>query len=92
MDRRTFFGDSVGGTLLRLALLSVAVGIVFSALGITPRNIVERLRHLVENVLNLGFDTVQWAFGYFLLGAVVVIPIWFIVRLLSARKEPGDRR
>src|SRR5262245_53294479 len=38
MDRRQFFGDSVAGTLIRLVLLSVVVGVVFSALGITPAN------------------------------------------------------
>ena len=39
MDRRQFFGDSVAGTLLRLVLLSVVVGIIFSVLGITPFNL-----------------------------------------------------
>lgn len=87
MDRRQFFGDSVAGTLIRLALLSVVVGIVFSALGITPFNLVERLDHLIRNITNMGFDALNWAFKYFLLGAVIVFPIWFVVRLLS-RRDP----
>jgi hypothetical protein len=88
MDRRQFFGDSVAGTLLRLVLLSVVVGIVFSALGITPFNIVERLELLVSRIADLGIDTFRWAFNYFLLGAVVVIPIWFVVRLLKRNPNP----
>ena len=44
MDRRQFFGESVSGTIIRLVLLSIVVGIVFSALGINLFNIVERLQ------------------------------------------------
>ena len=83
MDRGQFFGESVGGTILRLVLLSVVVGIVLSALGITPFNIVERLELLVRRIADLGLDTFRWAFNYFLLGAIVVVPIWFVVRLMK---------
>ena len=35
--------------------------------------------------MNLGFDAFNWAFKYFLLGAVIVFPIWFLVRLFRKR-------
>ena len=95
MDRRQFFGESVAGTIIRLVLLSIVVGIVFSALDISPFNIVERLQQLIRRITELGFDAFHWAFEYFLLGAVVVVPIWFVVRLLSrptrarVRRHPG---
>jgi len=88
MDRRQFFGDSVTGTLIRLVLLSVVVGVVFSALGITPFNLIERLEQLVRNITNMSFDALNWAFRYFLLGAVIVFPVWFLVRLLSKPRDP----
>ena len=88
MDRRQFFGESVAGTIIRLVLLSIVVGIVFNALDINLFNLVERLQQLVRNIANLGFDAFHWAFQYFLLGAAVVVPIWFLVRLLSRPKEP----
>jgi uncharacterized membrane protein YqjE len=91
MDRQQFFGNSVARTLLRLVLLSIVVGIVFSVLGITPFNLIDRMEQLVRRILDLGLDAFRSAFGYFLLGAVVVIPIWFIVRLLKVGR-PGDRR
>jgi hypothetical protein len=37
----------------------------------------------------MGFDAVAWLWRYFLLGAVIVIPVWFIMRLLRA---PGEHR
>jgi hypothetical protein len=30
----------------------------------------------------MGFDAVRWMWRYFLLGAIVVVPIWLIVRFL----------
>lgn len=91
MDYRQFFGDSVAGTLIRLVILSIVVGVIFSALGINPSNIVESIQRLVQRIADLGFDTVRWAIGYFLLGAVVVFPIWFIVRVIRASKPGGSR-
>ncbi|HJZ32635.1 MAG TPA: DUF6460 domain-containing protein [Hyphomicrobiaceae bacterium] len=91
MDRQQFFGDSVAGTLVRLVLLSVVVGIIFSALGITPYNLIDRLEQLLRRLFNLGFDSIRSAFDYFLLGAVVVIPIWFIMRLLKLGRPRGRR-
>jgi hypothetical protein len=32
----------------------------------------------------MGFDAVRWLWQYFLLGAVIVLPIWFLARLLKA--------
>ena len=91
MDRQQFFGDSIAGTLVRLVLLSIVVGIVFSVLGITPFNLIERMQQLVSGIIDLGFDAFRSAFTYFLLGAVVVIPVWFVVRLLRLGR-PRDRR
>ena len=36
-----------------------------------------------SRIYNMGFDTVESIFRYFLLGAVVVIPIWLIMRVLK---------
>ena len=91
MDRQQFFGDSIAGTLLRLVLLSIVVGIVFSVLGITPFNLIERMQQLVGRIIDMGFDAFRSVFTYFLLGAVVVIPVWFVVRLLKLGR-PRDRR
>ncbi len=91
MDRETFFGGSVLATVLRLAVLSVIVGIVLSALDITPRDLVLRLRLMVQKVYALGFGAVEQALSYLLLGAVVVVPIWLLSRLLSSGRSRDPR-
>jgi hypothetical protein len=83
-----FFGGSPLSVLVRLVLLSVVVGVILSALGLDPWNIVHSVERLVRAVWDMGFDAVAWLWRYFLLGAVLVIPIWFVVRLA---KKAGTR-
>src|SRR5262249_6014360 len=78
-----FFGGSPAAALLRLALLSVPVGIVPSALGFHPRQLPPSLKSFVLRLANVGLDGGRWGWRYFLLGAIVVIPIWLILRLLG---------
>jgi hypothetical protein len=79
-----FFGGSPLGVLFRLALLSVLVGVVLEVIGLDPWNIYDSLRTLYIKVWDLGFDAIHWFGRYFLLGAVIVLPIWFIMRLIRA--------
>lgn len=78
-----FMGGSPGQVLLRLIVISLIVGIVLSALGISPYDIINQARALVLRVWNMGFGAIDWIWRYFLLGAVIVVPIWLIVRLLK---------
>ena len=77
-------GGSPLGVLARLVLVSVLVGVVLSAFGFDPWNIVESIRRLFQRLWEMGFDAVRWMWRYFLLGAVIVIPIWIIMRLVNA--------
>ena len=78
------FGGSPLGVLIRLLLVSILVGVILSALGLDPLDILDSLRRLIRNIWNMGFDAIRWVWGYFLLGAVIVIPIWLILRLVNA--------
>lgn len=78
------FGGSPLAVLGRLILVSILVGVILSALGLDPWNIVQSVERLIRNVWNMGFDAVRWMWRYFLLGAVIVIPIWILMRLVNA--------
>jgi len=79
-----FFGGSPLAVLGRLILISVLVGVILATLGLDPWNILRSVERLVRSIWDLGFDAFFWLWRYFLLGAVIVIPIWLIVRLLNA--------
>src|SRR5215470_2012711 len=67
----------------RLILLSILVGVVLAAIGFDPWNIIHSIRLLLQRLWDLGFDAVNWLWRYFLLGAVIVIPVWFLSRLFG---------
>lgn len=93
MDRQTIFGGNPLGVLIRLVLMSVVVGIVLSALGITPGNLFYHLNVLARRIYDLGFRSIDWLVQYFLLGALIVFPIWFIARLLGVLGgKSGDQQ
>lgn len=79
-----FFGGSPLSVIFRLVLLSILIGFVLHAFGFNPFNILESIRSLIEALWNMGFDAIHWLWRYFLLGAVVVIPIWLVVRMVNA--------
>ena len=79
-----FFGGSPLAVLFRLVLVSVLVGVILSAFGLDPRNIIQSLERLIRSIWNMGWDAVVWLWRYFLLGAVIVIPIWIIMRAVNA--------
>ena len=76
-----FFGGPPLSVLIRLILLSVLVGVILSAIGLDPFDIWRSVDRLLRSIWNMGWDALDWVLRYFLLGAVIVIPIWLVVRL-----------
>jgi hypothetical protein len=79
-----FLGGSPLAVLAKLVLLSIVIGVVLNALGLDPRDIFQSLRRFIQNIWDMGFDAIRWVWQYFLLGAVVVIPIWLLMRVFNA--------
>jgi uncharacterized protein DUF6460 len=79
-----FLGGSPLAVAFRLILLSILVGVVLAAIGFDPWNIVNSIRLLIRRIWDLGFDAINGLWRYFLLGAVIVIPIWALSRIFSA--------
>ena len=75
--------------VVRLVLLSIVVVFILSAAGLDPLNILHSIEKLVRQVWDMGFDAVRWVWRYFLLGAVLVVPVWLLVRL--TRGATGKR-
>ena len=76
-----FFGGPPLSVLVRLILLSILVGVILSAFGFDPFDIWRSFERLVRSIWNMGWEAVDWVWRYFLLGAVIVVPLWLLVRL-----------
>jgi hypothetical protein len=82
-----FLGGPPLAVIGRLVLLSILVGVILAAIGLDPRNIIESVRALIVHVWDMGYDILHWLWRYFLLGAVIVVPIWLLVRLAKAPRR-----
>jgi hypothetical protein len=89
MDMERIFGGNPWAVIFRLVVLSIVVGIALSALGLTPGELIRRLDFIVARLYELGFRWVEWLIGYFLIGAVIVVPIWLVARFLG---RGGERK
>src|SRR6478672_10528635 len=87
-----FFGGNPGLVVVRLAILSLVVGVLLAALGFSPFDILRSIRELINRIYDLGWTAIEKAGRYFLLGAVIVFPVWFIARLFKmlGRGARGD--
>lgn len=76
-----FFGGSPGRIVVQLVVISFFLGLVLNAVGVSPFDIVNGLRDLFRRIYDMGFGTIEAIFRYILLGAVIVVPVWLLVRL-----------
>ena len=89
MDIERIFGGSPVWVVVRLVVISIVVGIALSALGLTPGELFLTIDFLLQRLYDMGFRWVEWLIGYFLIGAVIVVPIWLIARMFGggAKKQ-----
>ncbi len=92
MDYKTFLGGSVVGVLIRLVVLSIVVGLILDTLGITPENFFFQINILLRRIYDLGFGAFESVLGYLVLGAMVVVPIWFVARLIKTMRRTDEPR
>ncbi|MEA1942331.1 MAG: DUF6460 domain-containing protein [Pseudomonadota bacterium] len=90
-DRRTFMQRLTkisSADILRLVFLCVLAGFLLAALNVNPRDLwIDFFGTLAESwsrFIHFITESAGWAIEYFLLGAVLVIPIWLVFRLLRA--------
>jgi len=87
-----FFGGSPLMVFLRLAVISLIVGIVLAALDLDALALVQHIKLLLMRVYNLGWDAIEWVLQYFLLGAVIVFPVWLVARLVKTMGGSSNRQ
>ena len=83
MSAERFFGGSPGAVILKLAIASIMIGVVLSLFGFNPHNLYDAILRLGEWIRSLGLDTVNWILRYLILGAIIVVPLWFLSRIFS---------
>lgn len=78
-------GGSPVNVVLRLFVLSLIVGALLMWLDIRPQDVIEGVVHFFRHIWAMGFEAVRELGNYLLAGAVIVVPVWLVMRLFNMR-------
>ena len=81
-----FFGGSPLSVLVKLIFLSLLVGAFLAFLDVTPFELANRVMRGLRSMFGLSFDAVRDIGRWILYGAIIVVPIWLIMRLFRAAR------
>lgn len=68
-------------TIIKLAILSLIVGLLLAFFGIEPLDIFNKFGETAVAIFNKSVSFLEWAVKYIIIGAMVVLPIWLILFL-----------
>jgi uncharacterized protein DUF6460 len=75
-----FFGESPAKVVWKLAIASVIIGVVLTNFDVDLNRLLDAIQRFLSS---FGLDLVKRILNYLLLGAVIVVPLWFLSRILS---------
>ena len=82
---RRFIGGSPAAVAIKLAVVSLIVGALLMWLRIRPAELFAEVLGLLDHLWALGFASLRDFGTYLVAGAVIVVPVWLILRVLSYR-------
>ncbi len=81
-----FVGGSPMAVVLRLVVVSFVVGFLLETFGFDPMTLIHEVVRGVRHILEYGLTDVRQIGRMLLTGAMVVVPVWLVLRLLDAGK------
>lgn len=81
-----FLGGSPLTILVKLVFLSLLVGALLAFLDVTPADLVNRVIRMLRSIFGLSFDAVRDIGRWILYGAMIVVPVWIVVRLYKSAR------
>ncbi|MBI3436963.1 MAG: hypothetical protein HY056_18070 [Proteobacteria bacterium] len=73
-------------TVAKVAVASLIVGTILAHFGITAEQLMSEVGLAPERVLELARRGLAWALPNLLLGALIIVPLWFIAYIF---RPPG---
>jgi len=80
-----FFGGHPLNVIVKLAFISLLVGMTMSFFGLDVQSVVRGAIELVHDTLRDGMGIFRDLGGFILTGAALVVPIWLLMRLARSR-------
>ena len=79
-------GGPPATVLLKLLLVSLLVGAILVWLDLTPFGIFRSIGNLFRSIVANGFDGLREVGRYLVTGAIIVIPIWLLMRIFGRKR------
>lgn len=76
-------------TVVKVLVASLIVGTILAHFGLTPDELMRAAGLSTERLEELARAGLAWALPNLLLGALVIVPIWFLLYLF---RPPGESR
>ena len=73
-------------TVLKVLIASLVAGMILNHFGITPDELIRYTGKTREQLEELARQGLAWALPNVMLGAIVIVPVWFVIYLL---RPPG---
>ena len=77
-------------TLVKLMVASLIVGTIMAHFGITPDQVIKEAGLSQERVMELVRQGMAWALPNLILGALVILPVWFVIYLFRPPRARVD--
>jgi hypothetical protein len=81
-----FVGGSPVTVLLRLIVVSFVVGFLLETFGFDPVGLLNEVVRAARHIIEFGLTDVRQIGRILLTGAMVVVPVWLVLRLLDASR------
>jgi hypothetical protein len=82
-----FVGGSPAMVALRLIVVSFVVGIVLETFGLDPAILFADVLRGAREIVELGFSDIHKVGRILMTGAIVVVPVWLVLRLLDSSRR-----
>ena len=79
-----FVGGSPLSALVRLIVVSFVVGLLLESFGFDPAILFDDIARAARHIVEYGLTDVRQVGRILLTGALVVVPVWLVLRLLDA--------
>jgi hypothetical protein len=78
-------------TLVKVAVASLIVGTILAHFGITAEQLVKESGLSFERIEEFARRGLAWALPNLLLGAMVIVPVWFLLYLFRPPRSSSER-
>ena len=76
-------------TLVKVLIASLVAGMILNHFGITPDELIRYSGKTREQLEEMARQGLAWALPNVALGAIVIVPVWFLIYLF---RPPGPSR